>query len=295
MDNTEILFIINPKAGIGNKKHFSSKITQYFTNKPTVKYVYTESESHLKKLAKEAVNSKIPFIISVGGDGTLNKISDIINGTESSLGIIPRGSGNGLSHFLKIPFALSKNIKQIKRAKIRKIDTASINNNHFISVAGIGFDAHVAHLFNQSKRRGFMKYVLIVIKEYFKYKEHEYTIIADGKKYKKKAFLISFANSNQFGFHTVISPHAKIDDGLIDICVFRRPFPIVAVFVWPLIFIKRLHKTKLLTIIQAKEICIQNRKDDLIHVDGECITDKTESIQISIKKQSLQIINYSKN
>ncbi len=293
MNNVKILFIINPKAGIGNKKHFSTKITQYFTNKSSIKCVYTESESHLKELAKEAVRFKIPFIISVGGDGTLNKISDIIKGTESSLGIIPRGSGNGLSHFLKIPFALSKNIKQIKKAKIRKIDTASINNNHFISVAGVGFDAHVAHLFNQSKRRGFMKYVLIVIKEYFKYKEHEYTIIADGKKYKKKAFLISFANSNQFGFHTIISPHAKIDDGLIDICIFRRPFPIVAAFVWPLIFIKRLHKTKLLTIIQAKEIYIQNRKDDLIQVDGECITDVSNEIHIKISQENLNLIDYN--
>jgi len=294
MNNVNILFIINPKAGISNKKHFSDKISQYFDPKAQVKCVYTKSESHLKELAKEAVEFKIPFIISVGGDGTLNKISEIIKGSESTLGIIPKGSGNGLAHFLKIPFALSKNIKKIKRAKSKLIDTASINNNHFISVAGVGFDAHVANLFNQSKHRGFMKYVFIVIKEYFKYKEHKYTIIADGKTYKKKAFLISFANSNQFGFHTVISPHAKIDDGLIDICIFRRPFPIVAVFVWPLIFLKLLHKTRLLSIIQAKEIYIQDCKDNLIQVDGECIKNKSKNIQIKIEQKSLQLIDYSK-
>jgi diacylglycerol kinase family enzyme len=170
MNNTKILFIINPIAGISNKQNFSNRIMACFSNKSDIKCIYSKSENHLKEIVKEAVENKTPKIISVGGDGTLNQISGLLKGTESILGIIPRGSGNGLAHFLKIPFKLSKNIDGIIRSKSRKIDTASINSNHFISVAGVGFDAYVANKFNQSKQRGFIKYVLIVIKEYFRYK-----------------------------------------------------------------------------------------------------------------------------
>ncbi len=291
--NTRYLFIINPISAVRKKRRIISAIKKYCKNMNYVLF-YAKDKTAVEEKIKTAVRENTPYIIAVGGDGTVNLVSQYLINTNSTLGIIPAGSGNGLAHFLKIPFNPKKNLRAMLDGKTCLIDSCRINNKHFISIAGIGFDAHIAHLFNQSKRRGFFTYLKLVIQAYFQYKEQEYTIIADGKSYNRKAFLISFANSNQFGYKTVISPIANIKDGVVDICILKRPSVLAVLFIWPLLFLKKMHKTKYLEIIQAKEIFLLNCENELIQFDGE-YTKNTSSDKIHIKvfQQNLKIVKYT--
>ena len=290
--NIKYLFIINPIAGVKKQERIVSAIEKHFQNSNCYAIYFAKDKTAAEEEIKTAVSKNIPYIIAVGGDGTVNIVSKYLANSDSILGIIPTGSGNGLAHFLKIPFKLNKNLKALEKGTYHYIDSATINNQAFISIAGIGFDAYIAALFNQSKRRGFFTYFKLIIRAYFRYKEQEYHFIADGKSYKRKAFLISFANSNQFGYKTIISPIAKIDDGLLDICIVKRPSPLIALFIWPMIFLKKFHKSKYLEIIQAKEICILNCKEELIQFDGEYSKNTSDKISIKLFQKNLKIIKY---
>ncbi len=290
--NIKYLFIINPIAGVKKQERIVSAIEKHFQNSNCYAIYFAKDKTAAEEEIKTAVSKNIPYIIAVGGDGTVNIVSKYLANSDSILGIIPTGSGNGLAHFLKIPFKLNKNLKALEKGTYHYIDSATINNQAFISIAGIGFDAYIAALFNQSKRRGFFTYLKLVIRAYFRYKEQEYSFIADGKSYKRKAFLSSFANINQIGYKTIISPIAKIDDGLLDICIVKRPSPLIALFIWPMIFLKKFHKSKYLEIIQAKEICILNCKEELIQFDGEYSKNTSDKISIKLFQKNLKIIKY---
>jgi len=134
-------------------------------------------------------------------------------GSESKLGIIPAGSGNGLAHHLKIPVQYRKAIDIINNENTIKIDTGSINDKLFVSIAGIGFDGLVASKFSSTNRRGFLTYLRIVTEEYHKYKPKKYKIEINGEIIKTRALFITFANSDQFGYNAPIAPGARIESG----------------------------------------------------------------------------------
>ncbi len=97
-----------------------------------------------------------------------------------------------------------------------------MNEELFVSIAGVGFDALVAKKFAKAEHRGFFSYFHIALQQYPGYRPRKYRMVIDGVPLKRKALFISFANSNQFGYNTIIAPDAVIDDGLVDVCIFKK-------------------------------------------------------------------------
>ena len=228
-------------------------------------------------------------VVAIGGDGTVNEIGQALVGSGTALGIIPTGSGNGLARHLKIPFRFDKAIGVINRCKIRKIDTATINDQVFLSIAGVGYDAFVAKKFADTPKRGFFTYFRIVSNEYSQYRPKKYILDVDGKIIKRRALTITFANSNQFGNNTSFDPVAKLDDGLIDVCIVRR-IPILLIpFYVPMLFFKTFHKTHYVEIIRAKKAVVTRKKGKTIHLDGD--PSKTGKVlEMKVNALSLNII-----
>ena len=158
-----ILFIINPISGINKKSDLPALIKSHLDSKkfePSI--MYTEYAGHGKKISAEN-HHKFNVIVAVGGDGTINEIASQLTNTNCSLAIIPSGSGNGLARDLHIPMNTKKAIKQLNTATFNKIDTCYLNDLPFFCTAGIGFDADVAHIFNNSPSRGLKTLSLIHI------------------------------------------------------------------------------------------------------------------------------------
>ena len=285
-----ILFIINPISGTGKHKTVENIIHEELDkSKFNPRIVYTDGPFQATALCKEAVEQGIEVIVAVGGDGTVNEIGQALVGTNSSLGIIPTGSGNGLARHLKIPFNIKKAIRVINQCNLRKIDTATVNDKVFLSIAGIGYDAFVAKKFSKASKRGFFSYFRIVSGEYPSYKPRKYVLKVDGKTITRRALLIAFANSNQFGNNTSIDPKATIDDGYIDLCILRRiPLLLIPFFV-PLLFTKMFHKTQYIEIIRAKEATITRKKGKTMHFDGDPIT-MGKKLEMKVNPLSLNII-----
>ena len=177
----------------------------------------------------------------------------------------------------------------INQCKIRKIDTATINDQVFLSIAGIGYDAFVAKKFATASRRGFFTYFRIVSNEYSQYRPKKYILQVDGKIIKRKALFITLANSNQFGNNTSIDPHAKLDDGLIDVCVVRRIPLLLVPFYVPMLFTRTFHKTHYIEIIRAKQAVITRKKGKTIHLDGDP-SKMGKVLEMKVNPLSLNII-----
>ena len=265
-----ILFIVNPISGIGKHKGVEHLITgRMDQSRFAPEIVYTTGPGDATAISRKAAEDGLEVVVAVGGDGTVNETAAGLVGTESALAIVPAGSGNGLARHLKIPMNLKRAIEVINRGKILKIDTATINDQLFVNVAGVGFDASVARKFALAGKRGFSTYLRITTNSYKDYEPKQYTLVIDGKVFKRRALLISFANSSQFGNNTSIDPTASVNDGYIDVCIVGKMPYWKAVLLSPLLFMKKFDQTRYIEIIRAKEVVLKRKKGKSIHLDGD--------------------------
>jgi len=285
----QILFIVNPISGVGKQKEIEKSIDLYLDKNQFISEVaYTSHAKHAMELGRDAIG-KYDIVIAIGGDGSVNELADGLINTDLVIGVIPTGSGNGLARFLQIPLNVKEAIQVINRLKIIKIDTLTINERNFLNVAGVGFDAWISHKFATGGKRGFWGYFKSIVKEFLSYEAKEYELTIDGKKYVKRAFSITLANSSQFGFNAHISPLSKIDDGLIEVCLIRTfPWYIAPVLAFRL-FAKNIDKSKYSEVIQGKEIEIRQSENIVTHIDGEPVA-MGNHLKVKINPKSLNII-----
>ena len=280
----KIRFIINPISGTGKQKGIEKFITKHLENS---EIIHTQKAGDATRISREAANENIDAIIAVGGDGTVNECLKGLVNTNTALGVIPCGSGNGFAYHIGMKRSVEEAIKQLKNAKIETIDSCSANSNPFVNVAGIGFDAHVSQLFAKLKKRGFFNYVKLIVKE-LNYKAQEYNITYDGIERKVSAYMISFANSSQYGNDVKISPMADIQDGLLDFVIVKK-FP-----KWKMPFFLlqiatgKVHLSKHVEIIQAKKMEITTN-NTLLHLDGEPYK-ASNPVIINLLENSLKIL-----
>ncbi|MFA8299760.1 MAG: diacylglycerol kinase family protein [Hyphomicrobiales bacterium] len=287
-----ILFIINPKSGsIGKKRNIESIIEEKVDqNKFEYTIKYTQYQGHAIEIATNQAKNGFDIIVAVGGDGSINEVSKGIMNTDVNLGIIPSGSGNGLARYLNIPLNASDALDVILNGNVKAIDTVKLNDYTYLSIAGIGFDAHVAKKFEGSMLRGFLKYFSIASNSYMTYQQQEYHLILDdAEEIFIKAFFIAFANSNQFGYNTKIAPQADISDGMIDICIVRKPSLLDLPQMAHLLFKGEFDQSDNVIIRKAKKVEVIYNGDPLINLDGEPI-EVNKNININVIPSSLKVI-----
>ncbi len=288
-EKLKIAFIVNPFSGMGKHLGIEQAILKYLDRKKfDYRISFTERPHHAKELSEQAISDNCDVIVAVGGDGTVNEVAQPIVGTNRMLGIIPSGSGNGLARHLNIPIDSEKAIRLLNGLNSKSIDAVEVNNQFFVSIAGVGFDARVAKKYAGQKQRGFLKYFQIVFLEYFRYRPRKFTMTVNGKKITRKALFISFANSDQFGYNTTIAPGAKIDDGLIDICIMKKVPLWKIMLVVPLLFTKKINRSPYMEIIRANIVDIRQKKKT-INLDGEPIK-MSKHLHIEVKPQSLKVL-----
>ncbi len=286
----KLIFIVNPVSGVGKQKGIEKLIAKHL-DASAFEYsvVYTGKQGHASELSRDAANQGFDAVIAIGGDGTVNETAQGLIGSETAMGIIPTGSGNGLSRHLKIPMNPAKAIRILNNFKTAKIDTATLNDNLFVNVAGVGFDAKVAKEFAKAGKRGFGTYFNIATSAYAAYKPRTYHMMIDGQEVTRKALMISFANSNQFGNNTSIDPNAKLDDGFIDVCIVSKVPYWKTVFLAPLLFMKKFDQTPYVEIIRAKEVELVRKKGKSGHLDGDPFV-AGKNVHLKIQPLSLKVI-----
>lgn len=266
----KIFLIINKYAGHQNGADVLDGVVSYLKkNGCSVEYSFTNHPGHATELASDASAGGFDLVVAVGGDGTVNEVAQGLIGTETPMGIIPLGSGNGLARELGISMNLLKSTRTLIEGKNLKLDVCKLNDQRFLCTSGIGFDALVAHKMSKAASRGFLKYVQLVVQESIFYKPLDVRIKIDGVLIEKPVFLITFANASQFGNNAFIAPAASMTDGLIDVVVVRKFAKIWMLVFAVALFTKLIPKLPFVECFKAKQIDLELVDTPYYHFDGE--------------------------
>lgn len=286
----KIRFIINPFSGTSGKQSTPSLIKQLIDHsKFEYEIVYTEYAGHAIQLAKEGVNLNYDCVAAVGGDGSVNEVAQSLIYSNTSLIVLPGGSGNGFSMHLGLGRSIKKAIQMINTGKVIEIDTCTVNDRFFINVSGIGFDARIAYKTKQNKRRGFLPYLITSFREALKFKHQKLKIIVDGQTISGEYAAAVVANASMYGYHFTIAPTASMQDGIMDLMLIKKA-PLYKYFLTIFRFLNRtLHKSRITETLKGRAISIVMEDDNFLHVDGEGYKAEKE-LKFKMNSQSLKVL-----
>ncbi len=289
-NNNKPLFVLNPTSGVPPINFIVTKELELRKNE--LCFCKTLNKEDTGSLIKQNFNKHEVFI-AAGGDGTVHTVASELVGTDKIFGVLPLGSGNGFAKEFGFKMNIRSLLADIKKADSMDIDVIEINENLCLNVAGIGLDSFVAHSFNNLKLRGFLPYVWLTLKTFLQLRPFHVSIKCDGEEIvSEKLFVLTVANTRQFGNNAFIAPEAKPNDGLIDI-VLIKPFPKIlgSLFIIRL-FTKRINKSKYVTHIKTDKEIIIETNETRFHIDGEPV-DISGKVVIRIKREVLKVLRTS--
>jgi YegS/Rv2252/BmrU family lipid kinase len=238
---------------------------------------------------------KYEIFVAAGGDGTVHTVATELVGTDKILGVLPLGSGNGFAKEFGFKMNVRSLLSDIKKAESVNIDVIEINDNLCLNVAGIGLDSFVAHSFNNLKLRGFLPYVWLTLKTFLALRPFHVKIKCGGEEIvSEKLFVLTVANTRQFGNNAFIAPEASPNDGMIDV-VLIKPFPKIfgSLFIIRL-FTKRINKSKYVRHFKTDQEIVIETDETRFHIDGEPL-DISGKVVIRIKREVLKVLKTTAN
>lgn len=293
-DKRRMIFIVNPISGTQGKKAILKWIDERL-DRTLYEYevVKTEYAGHATEIAANAVKEGIDIVVAIGGDGTINETARSLIHTNTALGIIPCGSGNGLARHLRIPMDPKAAIDILNENNQIQMDYGKINNIPFFCTCGVGFDAFVSLKFADSGKRGLLTYLENTLHESLTYQPETYEIENEEGTVRHKAFLIACGNASQYGNNAYITPQASLTDGLMDVTILE-PFTVLDVPSLSFqLFNKTIDQNSRIKTMRAKKIKIHRNKPGVFHYDGDPIMGN-EDLEVEIVPHGLNVITSSK-
>ena len=286
------LFILNPFAGVIPVNFIISE--ELKRRKNELSYFKSLSIDESGSRIKQSFE-KYDIFIAAGGDGTVRTVASELIGTNKILGVLPMGSGNGFAKELGFRTNIRSLLKDIKKGDQLSVDVIRINNMICLNVAGIGLDSFVAHSFDKLITRGFWSYAWVTLVNFIRLKPVHVEICITGEEpISEDLFVLTIANTRQFGNNAFIAPDARPDDGIIDI-VLLKPFP---KFLAPLIIYRlfrgTLKNSKYVKYFKTDKTIIIKSPEKRFHIDGEPV-ELSGDVSVTITKNALAVLKTKHN
>ena len=285
-----IIFIVNPISGTQSKNAILNWIEKIVDSSCfNYQIMKTAYAGHAFEIATQAAADGVDIVVAIGGDGTVNEIGRALVHTQTALGIIPCGSGNGLARHLHIPLDYKNALDTILNGNIICIDYGKINNRPFFCTCGVGFDAFVSLKFADSGKRGLLTYLENALHESLTYKPQTYVIEDENGTAQYKAFLIACGNASQYGNNAYIAPNASLTDGFMDVTILQ-PFTVLDVPALSFqLFNKTINQNSRIKTLRTKKIKIHRSEPGVIHFDGDPVME-AKDLEVELVPQALHMV-----
>jgi diacylglycerol kinase (ATP) len=289
----KLRFVFNPTSGRPRRNAPVLPVLRSFISARGLDadLVCTEGPGHATEIARDAVAAGCLRIVAVGGDGTVNEVAQALIHTPSAMGLVPCGSGNGLALHLGLPKSLlgALELATGNSGRLAELDTGTVNGLPFVNAMGLGLDAEVSRRFNRLTRRGLPAYAATALAAFFNRKTERCHITAGGHRETVDAMLIAVANSDQYGNQAKIAPHARVDDGVLDLIAIRPCGLLSAGILGARLFTGTLDRSTKVRRLRAARFIIERPSAGIIHTDGETHM-AGAMVEVLVRPRSLRII-----
>ena len=285
-----VVFVVNPISGTSGKEQIleliGKRLDRSLFDFSVEKTAYA---GHASQIAARAAEKGADVVVAIGGDGTINEVGRSLIHTDTAMGIIPCGSGNGLARHLHIPLEAKGAIDVLNEGVVQDIDYGLIDSHPFFCTCGVGFDAFVSLKFADSGKRGLRTYLENTLHESLNYRPETYEISNAEGSFKYKAFLIACGNASQYGNNAYIAPQASLTDGMMDITILQ-PFTVLDVPALAFqLFTKTIDQNSRIKTLKEKKICIHRATEGVFHVDGDPMMGGKD-LEVEIVHRGLKMI-----
>ena len=280
-DRIKAHLIYNPSAGPRDVRRSIERVCSFLERHGwSIELHVTEEPGNELELARAAARAGCDVAIVAGGDGTVSRAVNGLAGTRTALGVLPTGTGNlwakqlGIpTYTLTNPMRLQDAAADLLKGTVRCIDVGQVNDRYFLCWAGIGLDAQVTKEMEprprHTKRLGALPYVIAAILVARDFKGVRTRVSLDGKTTRGRTLLILASNIRQYGGVLNVAREAKIDDGLLDVFIFKGlGLPYVVRHVLKIITMRHLQDPRVVH-RQARHVEVHTEPVVPVQVDGD--------------------------
>lgn len=299
--NHKTLLIYNPTAGPWDMTRTLKRLAEYMHKCDwAMEMVQTEHPGDATQYARRAVEDGCDIVLVAGGDGTINEAVNGLVGTSTALGIIPAGTGNILAHQLHMPIlslATPLYVRDVGEAlcesRMQRVDAGVINERYFVCWAGLGLDAEIAAYIEPrprlAKQFRTLPYIIAGFTVAAEFRGVRSRIVIEGRTFRTRALMVLASNIQLYAAFFNIAPRARMDDGLLDIFVFKGlGFPYVVRHLLHVFSGRHQHDPKVMHAL-ARTMTVHTAPTVAVHLDGDPYGDTPAVIGIEPGKLLLLV------
>jgi YegS/Rv2252/BmrU family lipid kinase len=179
--------------------------------------VQTTSLDHAVEETRAAVSAG-ETVATLGGDGFVRPVAGALRGADSALAVLPGGRGNDFARAVGIPNDVAASVRTAVEGVERMVDVAAVDGEPYLGIASYGIDSDVQELANTTRvARGSLVYLYATLRGLARWRPARFRVRVDGEEQAFEGFSAAVANSGIFGGGMRLAPHAKLDDGRLDV------------------------------------------------------------------------------
>jgi diacylglycerol kinase (ATP) len=293
-------FIVNPVAGGRRGQRGHPLVERLAALRPDAELLLTTRSGEATELASERCMREHQVVVAVGGDGTVHEVAAGLVGGRALMGVIPVGSGNDFAKMLESPREPEAALAWFEQAESRPCDIGqvrieqadgSISQAHFINSLGIGFEAEVAASAARARVfKGFSRYLVAALRHLASYRAPRMVLRYADQAIDQRQFLVALGNGRCAGGGFHLTPEAKFDDGLLDLCRADALPPWRLLMILPSVFSGRHSRFRGVHSDRVERISIDCPESCRVHADGEIVAEQAVRIEVSLHPGGLRLL-----
>jgi len=265
--------IVNPVAGRGRGAKVAEQVHRILSARGVAhELCYSATPEEPTSLTQAAVHERCPCVVAIGGDGLVHQVANVLVGADTTLGIIPAGTGNDFARGLRLPIDIESAVQVIVDGVDQQVDVGQANERYFFSIAVLGLAAEVNRRANRFKRfRVNALYTAVTVASVFLDHPIKFTIQYDGQTRHCYSWLIAIGNTWSSARGMALVPAARPDDGMLDACIVNGMGKIELLYTFPRVFAGRHIYSTGIDTLRGREITISAESPCALFADGEYV------------------------
>jgi YegS/Rv2252/BmrU family lipid kinase len=280
----ETAIILNPAARKLPKREALGEADRWLRSQGWhTRWLETTEPREATALAAQEAARGLPLIFACGGDGTVSEVANGLAGSETALATIRGGTSNIWAREAGIPRRPVEAVRACVQGERRQVDLGRAGDRYFLLMAGFGLDALMTRNVSQSLKRrlGTAAYALTALKEAWRYRGAPVSLRLDGEAHKANVLMLVAGNTRNYAGVTEVTPQARIDDGLLDVCVYEGQGRADIVLHTLRTLLRRHPRSSQVRYARVRRLELACEGPLLLQLDGEAIEDSPTEVTVA--------------